>query len=551
MKKRNILDNKFIFIIILIFLIIGATFSAIYVKEFVGFVVSVSSRAGYITKLIIEQRTTTSYWQGFYGLALMQEGYDETQYEEAYPGEIESKHLIFECLEPNVVHEVYASLVDPTTLDWASVQPATSAWVDDYFNITPSEHDSATNTFTQDGHIVIGADNITNVPLTYTKKYGSSGSTDFNLGILNVSGDLVFFTQVATIQTGFNNQNLNYQMVLPAPNTTLYYFFTDPNDVCPAGYGTGQLGDGYITGSVIDNSTNQTLENVTIGIGGQSNLTDSNGFFNITVPIGYQYIVAIKDGYYTHTALVNITLYSTTEHNISMTPFTGLSAGETGLGNGTIQGTVTNNRTNLVLANVTVHAGVTTFTTDENGFYNGSTYEGNYTIVALLDEYENYIGFVNIIEDNTTVYNISMEPTTGTVGGFAIDNSTGSSLSGVLVGIGDQTTLTNSSGAYSITVRTGKHFIVGTKSGYENYANNLTVIAGTTIQHNITMVSSGVGVGTYYENGTVEGYVVDNSTQIAISNVTVTIAGVSRNTNGSGFYNMSMCSLFSDISLIS
>ena len=531
MNQKNIFDNKALFLIFLLLLVSTSIFLVITIRTFIGYV-SVISEAGTITELIITQRDPTYNWHGFYGMGLMVRGYGDLQFDNTEPGGMTSKHIIFDCLEPNIEHEIYASIINPNELDWSTIQAGDAAWVDDYYNVNPSDDDSATNTFTSTGYVMYGAVNISNVPMIYTKKYGNETSEEFDFGILNVSGVPVFFTHIADAQTGFNNQLLNYQMILPSPNESVYYFYSDPNDVCPAGYGTGAYGDGYVSGIARDSSTSQTIENVTIGIGSQINQTDASGFYNITATVGYQYIVAIKEGYYTYTALVNVTLAAKIEHNILMEPIVPT------IYNGTIQGTVIDNNTNSPLANVIVHVAGTTFTTDSNGFYNGSAYTGNYTLVALLSGYNNHIGHAVINKDTTTVYNLSMEPATGTVEGIVIDDSTGTLLSGVSVSISNQNTLTNISGAYSLTLGTGEHFIVATKTGYENYVENITVIAGQTIQHNINLTPTLPGV--LFENGTVTGTVRDNETNLPIENASVTIAGITDLTDSNGFYNISM-----------
>lgn len=52
------------------------------------------------------------------------------------------------------------------------------------------------------------------------------------------SGNLIFITHaLSNFTRGFNNRIYNYQMILPIRNgtTPTYYFFTDPNDICPEG----------------------------------------------------------------------------------------------------------------------------------------------------------------------------------------------------------------------------------------------------------------------------------------------------------------------------
>ncbi|MFH1642064.1 MAG: carboxypeptidase regulatory-like domain-containing protein [Nanoarchaeota archaeon] len=537
--KKKLLDNYTVYSIFVLVLVAITVTLFFFIKTYIGYV-TIQAEAGTITEISLEQRTQTSNWQGFYGLGLMVEGYTETQSEEALGGEIESKHLIFNCMEPNIPHEIYASRVDPDLLDWTTALAGSAAWLDDYFNISPTDYDSATNTLIEIGSVMYGDTNITNVPMAYTKKYGVEGSTQFKFGILNVSNEPVFFSNIAGIQKGFNNQQLNYQLLLLSPNESLYYFSPDPNDECPEGYGTGVYGDGYVTGYVIDNSTNETLENVTVGVGGTTTITDGNGFYNLTVMIGYQYIVGILEGYRTHIGLVNVTLYDYTYHNISLNQFVGLEPGNLQLANGTIGGTVRDNRTNQAIENAIVFVAGRKFITDENGFYNGSVYEGNFSIIIMYEGYNNHIGFVNISRTSAIEYNAYIEKTTGTVSGFAVDNNTEEIVENVTVSIGDQSALTNSTGGYTITVRAGAQFIVGTKTGYESYASNITIIPGSIKLHNLSMREKQQGPGRFYQNGSVEGYVIDNSTGAYLSNVTVTIAGISDVTDSIGFYNISI-----------
>src|SRR3989338_1559809 len=292
-RSLNILYSTLLFV--LIFILVGV---AILLKAYVGYI-SVSSQGGYITELTIEQRTTTSVWQGFYGLALMVQGFTEQQSAEAEPGEINSNHLIFDCLEPNINHEVYATNVSPALLDFSTARVADPAWVDSYFGVNSSQYDSANRTFINDGWILLGGTNITGLKIVYTKKYNVTGNTSFFVGVLNVSNVPVFVTNVSVIQRGFNNQQLNYQLLLPAPNTTTYYFLADPYDDCPEGLSTGVFGNGFLNGTAYDNSTGLVLPGVTVGLGGGNTITNVTGDYNMSVASGTHYIVGIKSGYRT------------------------------------------------------------------------------------------------------------------------------------------------------------------------------------------------------------------------------------------------------------
>ena len=75
-----------------------------------------------------------------------------------------------------------------------------------------------------------------------------------------MSGTLVFVSHIEDLATSFKGGTAKYQMLVPVPNSSVtYYFFTDPNDECPAGYGTGLLGDGIITGYITDSNTGQPV----------------------------------------------------------------------------------------------------------------------------------------------------------------------------------------------------------------------------------------------------------------------------------------------------
>ena len=115
MKRENIFDNPVTFFIFLLVLIGIALSLIMIIKTYIGYV-TVISEAGTITELIITQRNPTSNWQGFYGMGLMVQGYSELQFDDTEPGGMTSKHLIFDCLETNIEHEIYFSIVNPNEL---------------------------------------------------------------------------------------------------------------------------------------------------------------------------------------------------------------------------------------------------------------------------------------------------------------------------------------------------------------------------------------------------------------------------------------------------
>ncbi|MDD5086541.1 MAG: DUF853 family protein [Candidatus Nanoarchaeia archaeon] len=530
MKPHDIFRNRALFLIFMLFLLGASLFLVISLKTFIGYV-AVISEAGTITELLITKVDPTYNWHGFYGLGLMVQGYDELQWEDTEPGGIKSVHLIFDCLEPDIEHEIYSSDVDPDTLDWTTITAGNTNDADNYFGINPASDDSISSTFTTTGSVDYGDLTINNVPMTYTKKYGEEDSTEFDYGLLDVDGVPVFFTHIATIQQGFNNQKLNYQLIVPSPIESTFYFYTDPNDECPEGMGIGDSGEGNIHGYATDNSTGQIMEDVKVSIGDNIDYSDNLGFYNITTIIGVQYLVATHTGYYTYTALVNISLGGSLTHNISMEKIPDY------ITNGTINGTVVDNRTGNPLANITIHIAGVTLTTDENGNYHSSVYAGNFTLAALLQGYETHIGNVSILAHTTTTYDFAMEPTQGTVEGFVANSLTGQPVEGTNVKIKNKNATTNLSGYYSITVDYGENFIVAIMDGYETYVEEIEVIPGQTTQHNISLIPSPEAK---LNNGTIFGTVKDNETGLAIENASITISGITHLTDSNGFYNISI-----------
>ncbi len=531
MTKKDLLQNPVIYYTFIILLVAIAVALAILIRTYVGYVV-IESEAGTITKLIITQEYDTYRWYGFYGLALSVRGYEEIQWDNTYPGGIKSLHLIFDCLEPDIQHEVYAMIEHPETLNWDTIQPGNTVWADNFYNISPFADDSITKTFTETGSIMFGNTNITNIPFTYTKKYGEPGSREFDLGLLNVDGIPVFVTNKAAIQFGFNNQRVNYQLMLPSPVDLIYYFYSDPNDVCPEAMGLGTLSYGNIHGYVTDNTTNEFLNDVTIGISDNETKTNIGGFYNITTLSGTRYIVAIKQGYYIHAEQVNIVMASSLQKNISLNPVVPAAY------NGTIKGNVYDSVTNEKIANASIYISNAIFVSNNTGFYNGSVYEGNFTVVAMKQGYNLHIGRTSIVRNEETTYDIYLTPDKGAIEGYTIDNSTGQLLEGVRVSILNHTKITGPDANFSFTVKTGEHFLVATKLGYENYVENVTIKPGEKIKHNITMIP--LAPFRLYENGTIIGTVKDNITGEKIQNAYISVAGVIDITQADGLYNITV-----------
>src|SRR3989344_141570 len=542
-----------IILLVVLFIIALSSYLESNDKIYLGKVASVDGRGGYITKIVIVDKTQTSFWQGFYGIANMERGYTESQTFGAEPGGLDEKHLFFDCLSPSEdEHEIYAST--NSSLDFNSVSAASIQMVNDFLNQSVGRRDSANFTFTDNLNFTVGSQLVTNVPGVYTY-INDEPSSYFDTGILNISGELVFAAHILNLTSGFKGQKSKYQMIVGVPNNSMtYYFYTDPNDECPAGFGTGLLGDGVINGYVTDFETDLPLENVTVAIGGQSNFTDETGLYNLTVPIGDHVLVAMKEGYNTNVSQVEINLSATISHNISLTLFRGISAGQLTFGIGSLAGYTKDNQTGLILSNATVNIQGQINYSDENGFYNFSTLiNGTYNLHGFMENYETFVANVTIAVNQTTLKNVTFAPVNltlvvplqnGTINGTVYDNSTDLPLSGATVAMGGQLMTTNSSGVYRLIVYEGEQNLVGIKSGYFPYITRKNVTSFQNIKQDIylnTFVDGGVSInGSLLQNGTVEGIVISNSTNAPLSSVIVSVGGVTATTDTNGNYSINI-----------
>ena len=142
------------------------------------------------------------------------------------------------------------------------------------------------------------------------------------MGILkDGQGNIIFITHaLANFTQGFNGKIYNYQMILPVKNGTnpVYYFFTDPNDVCPVGEGA-MPNSGIVIGNVTT-SVGAQLDSVIIDVAGKTTISDANGAYNLTTYAGSYYIYAIKSGYQAYVGNITVVAGNTTVYHIVMVP---------------------------------------------------------------------------------------------------------------------------------------------------------------------------------------------------------------------------------------
>jgi hypothetical protein len=377
-----------------------------------GFATNVPAQAGYITNLNVTLAYKTYYWHGLYGLALRVPGYTDSLYEEVDAGTITSKGLFFDCMQADAVggKEVYASL--SPTVDFASLVPGTTAQVDSYLGCVGSNIDCALNTFKEKMWVMVGLNNLTDVPATHTYKFTGENNV-FDLGILYDGSNIVYVTHVDELQKGYSpNSTVNFQMLLPVVgnSSAVYYFFTDPYDTCPAGGGIGEVLVAHVSGYVNDSSGNP-LSNVTVSLGGNSSLTNSQGFYNISlITVSGDYnLIASKSGYEIYASNISLSFTnSTLQKNITMIEYV---PGVTHVIHPIIDGYVSD-ISGSPISDVNVSLAGKTYVTGASGYYNLSPtiYAEPHPIIAIKLGYNNYYSILPF--DNSTTYvshNITLE----------------------------------------------------------------------------------------------------------------------------------------------
>jgi len=120
----------------------------------------------------------------------------------------------------------------------------------------------------------------------------------------------------------------------------------------------------------------------------------------------------------------------------------------------------------------------------------------------------------------------------GRVIGYVTDNITGAPLEDVAIYVSTIKNYSNASGFFNFSVPYGAQYILGVKDGYDVHIGLINVSIGERVHYNFTMIPR----RPYLENGTLHGYVFDNSTNLLLSNVTITFEGNTVTTNSSGEY---------------
>ncbi|MBI3026940.1 carboxypeptidase regulatory-like domain-containing protein [Candidatus Woesearchaeota archaeon] len=542
MKLKATSNNNFVHYSLLFLLIALAILGLVLVKKFTGFAgTQLSAEGGTITSVFIDDRSTSSNWAGAFGLVFSQSEFNEEQSAILDAGTITSVTLVFECQDPSKsINEMYA--IPNSTMNFTDLRAGSTKMIDeDFLNLSNSTRDRANNTFLKNESILLGTTNISGIPAVYTYVSDAPNNSTFFTGILNSSGRLAMVIKVfSTSQINFKGTKVDYQSLLPIRNsTTKWYFFADPNDECPAGFGSGQLGDSVIDGYVFEsNATAVPLPNVTVSAGGNSSVTDSNGHFNFTIPGGVVYqLIGIKEGYLTNITTINTTIGATTLQNLTMAKFNGF------LGpNSTIFGYARDNSTGAVINNVTINVAASSMSSNETGNFSFTVPAGTYIITAIKTGYDNFIGNFSVSDGINITYLINMTAAASArdsfVNGFVIEAGTAAPIPNATVSAGGNSSLTGSSGFFNLTIAGGFNYsLVAIKEGFNTNITTINTTIGQTTVKNLTMSRF---IGFLSPNSTVFGYVKDNSTNATIENATISVAGLTTLSNATGNFSFSI-----------
>lgn len=396
------------------FLIFLALFSVEFYQT-TGFAGYIESQAGYITHVEIDASLDVFIYGGFYGVALRIPGFTQILSEELDGGGIERADVFFDCIQTDAPGgpEIYASTSPSLTISPSTVSPGSPEALDIYLNCTSGSLYCPSNTYTGNMTIYIGGTPIYNIPSAVTFKNGTQEV--FEVGLLDISGEFAYVARInSSIQPGYNPAYLvNYQMMVgvPANTTSEFWFYTDPNDECPAGSGIGDSINATITGYVKDD-LNSPIENATVTLAGYSTTSDSSGWYNLSSLVleGDFMLVGQKTGYYPEIQTISINFTDDViSRNITLEPEEVIPSNETA--DVLIYGWV-RDAAGGDITNATVFFGNGTDQSNSTGDYSfiGTVPFGSNPVIAIKTNYNNYYALLNVSSTTSEIsHNITMD----------------------------------------------------------------------------------------------------------------------------------------------
>ncbi|MBU4038033.1 MAG: carboxypeptidase regulatory-like domain-containing protein [Proteobacteria bacterium] len=255
---------------------------------------------------------------------------------------------------------------------------------------------------------------------------------------------------------------------------------------------------GWIAGHVYesDGTTPIASANVIIVGGSGSDITDSSGYYNLTVEPGTYNLSASKNGYVTGTIQVSVVTSVTTTQDFSLT-YIDPSV------QGWAVGFVYEIGTTTPVSGVTVTAtGGTSDITSTDGFYNITLSFGSYTLTATKTGYSAALDSITIIAGQEISTNLHLTkdnddsppddvPPDGTIEGYVYISGTSTPINGAIIQIqGGSSATTDSTGYYSLTVSAGAYSVTSSKEDYTSDTKSVTVNSGQTTTRDFYLILS-------------------------------------------------------------
>lgn len=175
---------------------------------------SVNAQGGNITPVDLAGETQTRNWQGFYGNVS-----GNLTLEDA------SGDQLFAWALAVLSGEIFAS--QDSSVDWTTIAGVTDCTTDE--TITGTSNDRVNNTYTLNNSVSFDVANatITSACQAFTYVNSAPQSTDFEAVILNATNatNTVYATRINASATAFDGTTTDYQLIVPANQTTLTYYF--------------------------------------------------------------------------------------------------------------------------------------------------------------------------------------------------------------------------------------------------------------------------------------------------------------------------------------
>lgn len=277
---------------------------------------------------------------------------------------------------------------------------------------------------------------------------------------------------------------------------------------------------GSVLGTVSDSTTTLAISGATVSINNGTTTTDANGAYNLANLTEGSYSLTISaSGYFTQTQSVTVQPGSATRRDVALVPLTG-----------TIGGIVADSVTGLPVAGARLSTGSSSAVSDTTGSYLiADLPPGPYLLTTSATGYTTQSQTVNVSSGARTSVNLSLAPLPGTITGIVRDATTSATLAGATVAYSGGSTITDSTGRYSLTgVIEGSYSLSASLANYQPATSQVTVGPGATTAQDAALAPV---------PGTITGVVTGADTAKPIG-ASVTAGSVTASTDASGSYSV-------------